>query len=31
MFERMPVDQLLAQTVTNDIERISDKQLILFE
>ncbi len=31
MFERMPVDQLLAQTVTDDIERISDKQLILFE
>ncbi len=31
MFERLPVDQLLAQTVTNDIERISDKQLILFE
>ena len=31
MFERMPVDQLLAQVVTNDIERISDKQLILFE
>src|SRR5271154_1910298 len=31
MFERMPVDQLLAQAVTNDIEHISDKQLILFE
>ena len=31
MFERMPVDQLLAQAVTDDIERISDKQLILFE
>lgn len=29
MFERMPVDQLLAQAVT-DIERISDKQLIPF-
>ena len=31
MFERMPLDQLLAQIVTDDIERISDKQLILFE
>ena len=31
MFERMPVDQLLAQTMTDDIARISDKQLILFE
>jgi IS4 transposase len=31
MFERMPVDQLLAQTITDDIEHISDKQLILFE
>ena len=31
MFERMPVDQLLAQVVTDGIERISDKQLILFE
>ena len=31
MFERMPLDQLLAQAVTDDIERISDKQLILFE
>ena len=31
MFERMPVDQLLAQAVTNDIEHNSDKQLILFE
>ena len=31
MFERVSLDQLLAQVVTNDIERISDKQLILFE
>lgn len=31
MFERMPLDQLLAQAVTDDIEPISDKQLILFE
>jgi len=31
MFERLSLDQLLAQVVTNDIERMSDKQLILFE
>ena len=31
MFERMPLDQLLAQAVTDDIGSISDKQLILFE
>jgi hypothetical protein len=31
MFERVPLDQLLAQIVIDDIERISDKQLILFE
>jgi IS4 transposase len=31
MFERLSLDQLLAQVVTNDIECISDKQLILFE
>jgi hypothetical protein len=31
MFERMPLDQLLAQTVTDDIATISDKQLFLFE
>ena len=31
MFERMPLDQLLAKAATDDIERISDKQLILFE
>ncbi len=31
MFERMPLDQLLAQAVTDDIDSISDKQLILFD
>ena len=31
MFERLSLDQLLAQVVIDDIERISDKQLILFE
>jgi hypothetical protein len=31
MFERLPLDQLLAQAVADDVERISDKQLILFE
>ena len=31
MFERIPLDQLLAQAVTDDIDRTSDKQLILFE
>ncbi len=31
MFERMPVDQLLAQAVADDIEHIFDNQLILFE
>ena len=31
MFERMPLDQLLAQAVTDDIGSISDKQLILFD
>src|SRR5213595_98963 len=29
MFERIPLDQLLAQVVAEDIEHISDKQLIL--
>ena len=28
---RLPLDQLLAQAVTADIEQISEKQLILFE
>ena len=31
MFERMPLDQLLAQTMIEDTDHISDKQLILFE
>ena len=31
MFERLPLDQLLAQAVTEDIERSAAKQLILFE
>lgn len=31
MFERLPLDQLLAQIVTDDIDLISNKQLILFE
>ncbi|MEO8847415.1 MAG: IS4 family transposase, partial [Casimicrobiaceae bacterium] len=31
MFERIPLDQLLAQTLVDDIERTSDNQLILFE
>jgi hypothetical protein len=31
MFERMPLDQLLAQAVVDDAERTSDNQLILFE
>lgn len=31
MFERIPLDQLPAQAVLEDIDPISDKQLILFE
>ena len=31
MFERIPLDQLLAQAVIEDIDHIADKQLILFE
>ena len=31
MFERIPLDQLLAQIVADDIDRISDEQLILFD
>ena len=31
MFERIPLDQLLAQAVTDDIDHMSVKQLILFE
>ena len=31
MFERIPLDQLLAQIVTDDIDHTSAKQLFLFE
>jgi len=31
MFERMPLDQLLAQAVIDDVASTSDKQLFLFE
>lgn len=31
MVERIPLEQLHAQAVADDIERISDKQLILFD
>jgi len=31
MFEKIPLDQLLAQAVVEDTNHISDKQLILFE
>ena len=31
MFERIPLDQLLAQAVADDIHHISDNQLILFD
>lgn len=31
MFERIPLDQLLMEAVTDDVEHVSDKQLILFE
>jgi IS4 transposase len=31
MFERIPLDQLLAQAVLEDADHMSDKQLILFE
>jgi hypothetical protein len=30
MFEKISLDQLLAQTMTNEIQRVSDNQLILF-
>lgn len=30
MFEKIPLDQLLAQTMSDEIQRISDNQLILF-
>ena len=31
MFERIPLDQLLAQIVTDDVDHASAKQLFLFE
>jgi len=31
MFERTPLDQLLAQVVTEDVDANSAKQLFLFE
>jgi hypothetical protein len=31
MFERVPLDQLLADIVTDDIRAISDNQLKLFD
>jgi hypothetical protein len=31
MFERIPLDQLLAQIVSDDIDNASAKQLFLFE
>jgi hypothetical protein len=31
LFERMPLNQLLTQTVTDDITSISEKQLLLFD
>ena len=30
MFEKIPLDQLLTQTMTGEIQRASDNQLILF-
>jgi Transposase DDE domain len=30
MFEKIPLDQLLARTMTDEIQRVSDNQLILF-
>jgi hypothetical protein len=30
MFEKIPLDQLLAQTMTDEIQHVSDNQLILF-
>jgi hypothetical protein len=30
MFERIPMDQLLAQTISKQIQPVSDNQLILF-
>ncbi len=31
IFERIPLNQLLSQAVPDDMSRISDKQLILFD
>ncbi len=31
MFERIPLDPLLAQVMAGDIDRISGEQLILFD
>jgi len=30
MFEKIPLDQLLAQTIRHQIQLVSDNQLILF-
>jgi len=30
MFEKIPLDQLLAQTISEQIQPVSDNQLILF-
>jgi hypothetical protein len=30
MFEKIPLDQLLAQTISDEIQPVSDNQLILF-
>ena len=30
MFEKIPLDQLLAQTMSDEIQQVSDNQLILF-
>jgi len=30
MFEKIPLDQLLAQTMSDEIQQVSDDQLILF-
>ena len=30
MFEKLPLDQLLAQTMSNETQPVSDNQLILF-
>jgi hypothetical protein len=30
MFEKIPLDQLLAQTISDEIQQVSDNQLILF-